>query len=396
MLRSFRLVALVGAAFALSGQAEPPGAALNRILAEARAARERQDYTSYLARIHALAAILPGNASIHYSVARGQSLTGDRVSAIATLDRLAELGFAYDVAADASFAGMREEPAFTAVAARLAANAAQQGNALPPRSLGLVGQQPEGIASLGDGAFLVGALRGGIYRVEPGAAPRQVATAGAAVVGIRPDPAGATFLACVSDEAARRSMVQRRRIGDGALLAMYPLPAAGSFCNDIALVPAGFVATDSDSGTLYRLQDGRLVPLPGVSVPFANGIAADPSGERLYVASGGGIVTIDLATGRSRPLAPERLLGGIDGMVWHEGALIAVQSVVAPARLLRITPAPDGSARIEVLLSGHPNLAGATTVAVHDGEAVVLGQTGIPNGSQPDDPILLRVPLPRG
>jgi hypothetical protein len=390
----FRFAALIGAALVLSAQAEPPGAVFNRILGEARAARERQDYAAYLANVHMLAAILPGNASIHYSIARGQSLTGDRAGALVTLGRLAELGFAYDVAADASFAGMRDEPALTAVAARLAANVAPRGHASPPRALGLAGQQPEGVASLGGGAFLVGALRGGIYRVDPGAAARQIATAGAAVVGIRPDPASGTFLACVSDETARRSMVQRRRIADGALLAMYPLPAAGTFCNDIALIPGGFVATDSDTGTLYRLQDGRLEALPGVSVLFANGIAADPSGDRLYVASGGGVFTVELATGRSRPLAPAQLLGGIDGMVWHDGALIAVQNVVTPARLLRIVPSSDGAdARVDVLLSGHPQLVGATTVAVDDGEAVVLGQTGIPNGSLPDDPILLRVPL---
>jgi hypothetical protein len=188
-------------------------------------------------------------------------------------------------------------------------------------------------------------------------------------------------------------MVQRRRLSDGALIAMYPLPAAGTFCNDIALVPGGFVATDSNNGILYRLQNARLVALPTAPLMFANGIAADPSGSRLYVATGNGVMAVDLATNAVRPVAAAQLLGGIDGMVWHDGALYAVQGTVAPPRLLRITPAEDGTARVEALLSGHPSLAGATTVALRPGEAIVLSQTGIPNGSRPDDPVLLRVPI---
>lgn len=389
-----KVIALIGAALALSGQAEPPGAAFQRIVGEARAARERQDYPAYLARVRALAALLPGHSAMHYSHARGLALTGDRAAAIATLGRLADAGYGYDAGADPSFASLQGDPGFAAVNARLSANREPRGPVGSQLALGLDRQQPEGVAALGDNSFLIGTLRGAIYRLA-GQVVQPLATVGAAVVGIRPDPVTGTFLACVSDEAARRSMVQRRRLSDGALVAMYPLPAAGTFCNDIALVPGGFVATDSDTGTLYRLDDGRLVPLPGAPAIFANGIAFDPAGNRLYVASGNGIVAIDPATDEARPLALPHMLGGIDGMVWHDGALIAVQSVTVPARVLRVTPTAGGDARVEVLLSGEPLLAGATTVAVDEYGAAVLTQTGIPNGSQPDAPILVRVPVSR-
>ena len=398
MLRKsgLKLVFLLGAAAALCAQAEPPGAAFNRIGGEARAAREARDYPAYLARIRELVALLPGHSAMHYSLARGLSLAGDRAGAIAALGRIAEQGYGYDAAADPSFESLRGDPAFTAVVERLAANRATIGTAGPSHTLGLAGQQPEGIASLGGGSFLLGALRGGIYRIDPGAAPRLLASAGASVVGIRPDPASGTFLACISDEAGGSSMVQRRRIADGALVASYPFPAERTFCNDVVIVPGGFVATDSTNGILYRLRGDRVEAIPGAQLVFANGIAADPSGATLYVASGNGIVAVDLATGRTRLLAQPRLLGGIDGMVWHDGALIAVQNVTQPERLLRITPPQDGGdARIEVLLSGHPQLAGSTTVAIDGNDAVVISQTGIPNGTLPDDPILLRVPLTR-
>ncbi len=389
-----RLFGLIGAAAMLAGMADPPAVTIQNIVTEARAARERQDYAAYLAQVRRLVDILPGNPSTHYSLARGQTLTGDRAAALATLNRLAELGFSFDAANDPALEGLRSDPGFAPLVARFAANGGSRGEARPPFALGMAGQQPEGVAHIGDDTYLVGTLRGAIYRVAPAAgAPRQIADAGASVVGIRPDPASGTFLACVGNEGASETMVQRRRLADGSLVASYPLPATGTFCNDITLVPGGFVATDSNNGVLYRLDGDRLVALPIAPLVFANGIAADSSGRRIYVATGNGVMAVDLATHAVTPISPDRLLGGIDGMVWHEGALYAVQGTVTPPRLLRITPAEDGSARVEALLSGHAQLAGATTVALRPGEAVVLSQTGIPNGTQPDDPILLRVPF---
>jgi hypothetical protein len=86
-------------------------------------------------------------------------------------------------------------------------------------------------------------------------------------------------------------------------------------------------------------------------------------------------------------------LGGVDGLVWHNGGLIAVQNVTVPARLLRIVPDAAGRATVEPLLVGGPLLERATTVAVRDGHAYVLSHTGIPDGEAPNDPILVRVPL---
>ena len=390
----FRLFGLFGAAALLAGMADPPAVTIQNIVTEARAARERQDFPAYLAQVRRLLEILPGNPSTHYSLARGQTLTGDRAAALATLDRLAALGFSFDAANDPALESLRAEPGFAALVARFAANGGASGSAQAPIRLDMAGQQPEGVAFVGDDTYLVGTLRGAIYRVAPGrAAPQRIVEAGASVVGIRPDPATSTFLACVGNEGAEQSMVQRRRLADGGLVASYVLPASRTFCNDVALLPGGFVATDSNNGMLYRLEGERLVALPIAPLVFANGIAADPSGRRLFVATGNGVMAVDLATNAVSPLAADRLLGGIDGMVWHAGALYAVQGAVTPPRLLRITPGENGSAQVEALLSGHPSLAGATTVALSPGEAVVLSQTGIPNGSRPDDPILLRVPI---
>lgn len=393
---SRRILSLAIALLALGAQAEPPGAAYQRIVGEARAARQRQDYPAYLALVRRLAELMPGHSASLYSLARGFSLSGDRVQAVATLGRLADAGFGYDAAADPAFEAHRGDPAFAAVAARLSANAAPHGAVGVTVPLGLQGQQPEGVAELGDGTFLVGTLRGSVYRVADAGTAALLADVGTTVVGIRPDPSSGTFLACISNQQTGRSSVQRRRIGDGSLVADHPFPAGNSFCNDVALVEDGFVATDSNNGLVYRLRGDRLEPLPIPPLLFPNGIASDPSGRRIFVANGNGILAVDLATGRAEPLVPhDALFGGIDGMVWHDGSLLVMQNVTVPARLVRVTPSPDGRARIETLLTGHPLLAGATTLTVHDGDAVILSQTGIPDGTQPDAPILLRVPLSR-
>jgi hypothetical protein len=77
-------------------------------------------------------------------------------------------------------------------------------------------------------------------------------------------------------------------------------------------------------------------------------------------------------------------------MVWHKGSLIAVQNPRdAAIRLLRITPDADAqSAKVDVLLVGSDFPGRASTVAIADDEAFVIGADG-----QRDDPILIRAPL---
>jgi hypothetical protein len=381
----------------LVGMGEPPRIAYERLALEARAARERQDHAVYAARVRAMADLLPGHPATHVSLARALSLNGERQGAIDTLTRLADWGFAYDPAADPAFGALRDDPGFVAAGRRLAANNAPRGGPATATGLGLAGQQPEGVARTGEDIFLIGTLDGMIYRhvAQHRQTPRRLVAVGWAVAGIRPDERTGTFLACITDQAGGRALVQRHRLADGGLVAMYPLPSSGAFCNDIALTATGFAVTDSHNGLVFEYRGDRLVALSLTPLFYPNGIASDPDSGRLFVAHGNGILTIDPRTGESLTLAPEgTLLGGIDGMVWHEGSRVAMQNVVDPPRLLRITPASDGrAARVEAILSGHPQLAGATTVAVENGEALVLSQTGIPSGALPDDPILLRAPL---
>ena len=144
---------------------------------------------------------------------------------------------------------------------------------------------------------------------------------------------------------------------------------------------------------MFRLERGRLAALGfGRPLFFPNGIAVDPAAGRLFVADAEGIMVQDIATARSWQLAPETTsIAAIDGMVWHEGALIAVQNQTIPARLLRIRP--DSAARRAAveMLSADPALGNSATVAVTDGEAFVYSRPA--DGDAGGRPKLLRVRL---
>ena len=63
--RAGKALTLAFVAAALTAQAEPPGAAYQRIVGEARAARLRQDYPAYLLYARRLAEMMPGHSASH-------------------------------------------------------------------------------------------------------------------------------------------------------------------------------------------------------------------------------------------------------------------------------------------------------------------------------------------
>jgi len=374
---------------------EPPS--IDALSRQARAAREAGDHSTYLRRVEEIAARLPGQPSVSYSLARAYALTGRAADAIALLGRLADAGWGFEAAADPAFASLRDLPAFASVRDRFAANAAPRGDVTVRTRLGLVGRQPEGVAATADGTLYLGALRDGVYRVEADGLRRLYRPdEGWGVVGLRVDAARRELVACVSDETAGKGRLVRLALPDLELRDRVDLDAERVFCNDSARLPDGrFAVTDSTGGRLWLVTGDAAEPLElDRPLAYPNGVAF--GGGRLYVAHANGLLVVDPATGSTREVGGGRTaLIGIDGLIWHEGRLLAVQNGTQPIRVLRIEPAArDGAdAKVEVLASGHPLLNGATTAAVADGRLVVMTQTGIPAGSLPDDPLLVSIPL---
>lgn len=372
-------------------------AEFNAISAAARAARERGDQAIYLENVRKLAAFTPGHPAIQLALARGLAQDGDAPGALALLNKIADFGLSFAAADDAAFQKLKDDPGFIAAAKRLAENGKGLGRGKGIIKLGLTGGS-EGVAwSQTTKSFLMGSS-GSIhtYKLDGGAAAKPITkAAGPQILGIRPDPESRTFLVCVNEPDGSNSAVVRHDESSGETKATYKLPMPNALCNDIALLENGsFAVTDSNNG-VFHLVEGKLEPL-ALTMPVyqPNGIASDLDKNRLYVAHAGGVVAHDLTSGKSWDLAVAKtLVGGIDGMVWDRGSLIAVQNLVnarLATRLLRITPDADAkSAKVDVLLNGTDFPARASTVAVTGDEAFVIGDSAPTNG----EPVLIRAPL---
>jgi hypothetical protein len=384
-----------GLALAVAAQASASAPTLESLTNEARAARTAGDYPGYMRAVEGLERLLPWSPTIRYSRVRALALNGRKAEAVATLRELADAGWGFDAQGDEVLAPIKAEPGFAEVAALLARNAAPQGRAQLWRKLPLAGRQPEGVAAAADGTLYVGALKDGVYRVgADGLAKLYTPEVGWGVVGLRVDAPRGELLACLADEAAGKGRLVRLALPAGTERSRMDLPASQAFCNDSAVLPDGRVAlTDSTGGRLWIADRASATEVKtDKPLVYPNGVAWHAG--RLFVAHAGGLRTIDPASGRSRDVTGAGTgLMGIDGLISHGGALYAVQNGTAPVRVLRITPGAGDKAAVEVLASGHPVLTGATTAAVQGGRVLVLSQTGIPNGSQPDDPVLVEVPL---
>jgi sugar lactone lactonase YvrE len=379
-------------------------AEFNAVNAAVRAARESGDHAALLTNVRKLAALAAGHPGLQVGLARALALNGDGAGAVAQLNRVADLGLSFEASNDAAFQGLKDDPDFVAAAQRLADNGKGLGRGTAIIKLGLTGGS-EGVAwSETSKSFLMGSS-GAIhaYKLDGQAPARPVARAfGPQILGIRPDPPSRSYLVCVNEHDGSSSAVVRHHESNGGIMAIYRLPTRNALCNDIALLRNGsFAVTDSNNGAVFHLLDGKLEPL-ALTTPIylPNGIASDSDKNRLYVAHAGGVVVHDLGTGGSRELAADRtLIGALDGMVWHKGALIGVQSLAnarMDSRLLRITPDADAqAATVEVLLAGadFPG-SSASTVALVGDEAFVIGRTTTRDShGERVEPFLIRAPL---
>ncbi|HKP04042.1 MAG TPA: hypothetical protein VJU77_11880 [Chthoniobacterales bacterium] len=393
-------IALAGllSATALATMVQGDLAEFNAINAAARAARERGDNPAFLANVRKLAVITPSHPSLQIALARGLALDGDGAGAIALLNRIADLGLSFKASDEAAFQKLKEDPRFVAAAQRLAANGKGLGRGKGIIKLGLPGGS-EGVAWSEQSKSLLMGASGSIYayKLDGDGAAKPIAKAGGSqILGIRPDPASRSVLVCVNEVDGSNAAAVRHNETNGEIEATYKLPMPNAYCNDITLLKNGsFAVTDSNNG-VFHLVDGKLEALALTTPVYQpNGIATDFSKNRLYVAHAGGVVVHDLTSGKSRELALRgTLIGGIDGMVWHKGSLIAVQNARdAAVRLLRITPDANAqTAKVEVLLAGADFPGHASTVAVAGDEAFVIGAIAEGEGKR-EEPVLIRAGL---
>ncbi|HEY5710818.1 MAG TPA: hypothetical protein VIT38_02890, partial [Allosphingosinicella sp.] len=148
---------------------------------------------------------------------------------------------------------------------------------------------------------------------------------------------------------------------------------------DVAIGPDGTVYASS-RGEVFAAAPGadHIEPLFGNSrMTSTQGLVVSADGGRIYVADyGRGLGVYDVASRRLyRLISPEpAMLDGIDGLIGHQGDLIAIQNGTRPVRIIRIRLSPGGLAiaGITVLERNNPLWGEPTLGTIAEGRLLYV------------------------
>lgn len=158
-------------------------------------------------------------------------------------------------------------------------------------------------------------------------------------LGIRMDPRDATVWAnSLSESEGRGELLHFDSAGN--LLGRFSIKNADRHgFNDLVVRKSGeVILTDTESNRVYRFDPTahKFARLPiHRTLCEPNGIALADDDRQLFVADDFGVVRVDLESRVSADInpGPRSTLAGIDGLYWHNGALIAVQNGIGSPRV---------------------------------------------------------------
>lgn len=416
------------AALAAGAQSVDDRAELRRLYQEAGAAHERKDFPAFLELSRKVVEKAPRSVGALYNLACAQALNKAEAEAIATLDRLAARGVAFDLREDPDLESLRETPEFDAVLRKMAALEEPLGSStvaftLPDKTL-----ITEGVAhDPKSGDFFVSSIRHRkIVRVSKDGAVSDFIEPGRdgfySVVALDVDPSRNALWAS-SDASPRmegfrdadegRSFVGELDLASSKLRRKIEPPqlSPAAHLSDLAVGPKGDLAVaDPYTGRLYLLPTGAdtlrvLVDVGPLASP--QGIAWLPDGNWLFVADYSlGIARVDIRDGTIRVLdvPQDAVVTGIDGLVWADGSLVGIQNGVRPHRVaqFRLDPSFERIEEVTALERGNPNFdeptlgvrVGADFYYVANSQYRFVGDDGTLALDRLQPPVILRLPLP--
>lgn len=349
-----------GPAPAMTGNAIVDSAAVARAAyARATAALRATDFRTAKTEAARAAAAWPTQAAYHWArVVIGMRMR-DTAAVLDALTRYADLGLGRNLTADTALARLVALPPFRSVAAR---HAAQFAPMTRGRALAVLPDStffPEGMdVDPRTGFFYVASIRHRtIAELTPrGDYVRELLPRGGvglgAILAVRADPQRGVLWATMSGipQAAGYTPADstihallRIRLPDGDIDGRWDLPqlTGAHTLGDVAIGPLGDVyMSDSQDPVLYRLpaDGGGLQQIRHPLFRSLQGVAPAPGARAVFVADySHGLLKVDVMSGEVTRLAD--VAGstslGCDGIVWHDGALIAVQNGVVPPRVMR-------------------------------------------------------------
>lgn len=355
--------AMMAAALVSQAVAAPP--AYRESMETAGRAYEAQDWAALNDALDAAQAAHPFSLYVYRNRILARLLAGRKDEALDLAAKAAERGLVLDLSSHPAFGDLAALPGFAAVSARMQANAEPFGVSAGVIEFPESGLLPEAIAFGRNGTLYVGGVRTGAImkaaRKAETLSPVATAPGGVFDLEIRGrklwaavnnqiayEAAGASapFAAIMIFDAKTGEKLRDVRIGEGDAL-----------LGDLEVAQDGTAyASDSLTPRIYRLGPGGAPEILAEDARFVNlqGIALDEKNRRLFAADYlAGLFTIGLETGAVAQIEnrANAHLGGIDGLYYHDGALIGIQNGTSPQRIVRIELDGGGAAvSVEVLL----------------------------------------------
>ncbi len=424
-MKKFLLAALLVACVAPLRGAEPPNAFA--LVKQARAAYDRGEMAAFLKGYEEAARLRPGDVWILYNLACAQALNGQTDAAVRSLEQFAALRVVADLAGDKDFDSIRQTSGYQGVIAQMAALRKQRiasGSSvafvIPEKEVA-----PEGVAydPVTKAFFVASVRKGKVVRIGPdGKTTDFIASGGGlrSALGMGIDAKRRTLW--VASEAIPQ--MNGAREGDPPKSALFefdidsgklrrehvaPDSAKPPYFDDLTVAADGRVyVNDGRSPRIYALDPGKgglRVFLETDRMRGTQGLAAGPDGA-LYASDYGGLYRIDLATKAVAPIPvpPDLALSGIDGLVYANGSLVAIQNGIEPHRILLLELAPGGAtiARGRILEMNNPHFDEPTLGTVVGGALYVSANNqghryyDLKNPPKPadlQDAVILKVPL---
>ncbi|MBS0658634.1 MAG: SMP-30/gluconolactonase/LRE family protein [Verrucomicrobia bacterium] len=375
-----------------------------------------------VARLQPLLKARPQDPTLYFYVALYHARDGLAEPACVALRKMQEFGHGLLPARNLGFEKIEKDEDYRRIWAELelAQPKVTDGKVafrLPDRKL-----TPEGIAYDADGKrFFIGSIaQRRIVQVDASGKMQPFTRPGEkldSVVGLTVDAPRRRLVAvttsCFTEEGRKqpRNRLIAFDLASGQKSAEFDLTEADQLNDVTAAADGTLYTTDSGNGAVWRVApDGKISAVAEKGgVRSANGLALSGDGRLLYVAHGTGVAVGNLTSGEWARLAPppRESIAAIDGLYWHEGALLGIQNCTNPGRVIRLALAPDGQrvTGVEVLQSHHhPAFDEPTTGAIADGAFYVLATTQVARynekGEHDDpatlkEPAVVRVALPR-
>jgi len=326
---------------------------------------EAKDSERFIWTLEQLTQLLPNSGNLRLQLAMAYAGADDKPHAYDLLLKMINQGYAYDIGKDPRFENAHGTRVWDYIVESLDKNAKPFGEGKVAFELPKGDTLFEALAwDPKRKAFLVGSVReGAIHLTDSSGKLSDFIKADTAndLWGVYALAVDAThdklyvlsngvphFQGFNADMLGKAALVEFSLSG-GKFLHRYAAPEDSKhILSSIALDGKGGVyVADGVANQIFRLDGGALKLMLGNPVLTGiRGMTVTPDAKTMYFADESlGIFGVDLSKNAPFNVGfnPARLaLGGIDGLYWYDGTLVAVQTNMTPKRVIRLKLSEDG------------------------------------------------------